>query len=133
MGSPGAAAEKPPEEAKKEPPEAVKNYLSKKAENTTFEETAMNEMEQTVITELLTPILALDIVPKSDTPPPCMLFYFPFSLYSMMARLALSFGRRHNPWTAPRVDLQMINLHRCEHLVDWYLRLNPKGQVSQQR
>lgn len=61
------------------------------------------------------------------------LYIFPFSLYSIMARLTIVLGMTHphRPPTRalPRVDLKLLNLHRDENLSEEFLKLNPKGQV----
>lgn len=60
------------------------------------------------------------------------LHVFPFSLYSIMARLTLAFGQHApSPIASPlSVRLKLVNLHREEHISEAYLtEVNPKGQV----
>ncbi|CAH0039286.1 unnamed protein product [Clonostachys solani] len=57
------------------------------------------------------------------------LYHFPFSLYSLMVRLAFAFGEKLNPENAPRIKLELVNLHQQENLSEDFLTLNPKGQV----
>jgi hypothetical protein len=61
----------------------------------------------------------------------CTLYYFPFSLYSIMARLTLALGVKSGEPTKPvTVQLRLLNLHRDENLEEWFLlTMNPKGQV----
>jgi hypothetical protein len=59
------------------------------------------------------------------------LHYFPFSLYSLIARLGLVLAETLDPETAPRVEIKLVNLHREENLSEAYLtQVNSKGQVS---
>lgn len=62
-----------------------------------------------------------------------MLYIFPFSLYSIMARLTIALGvtHPHRPPTRalPSVNLKLLNLHLDENLTEEFLKLNPKGQV----
>lgn len=61
------------------------------------------------------------------------LYIFPFSLYSIMARLTIALGvtHPHRPLTRalPSVNLKLLDLHRDENLTEEFLKLNPKGQV----
>lgn len=60
------------------------------------------------------------------------LHVFPFSLYSIMARLTLAFGQDDtSPTTSSlSVRLKLVNLHREDHISEAYLtEVNPKGQV----
>ncbi|PHH64066.1 hypothetical protein CDD81_5059 [Ophiocordyceps australis] len=58
------------------------------------------------------------------------LHYFPYSLYSLMTRLSFALGRRVSPETAPRLELQLINLHCDDNFSEDYLtKVTPKGQV----
>lgn len=58
------------------------------------------------------------------------LHVFPFSLYSIMARLTNVLGRITGPEDgAPAINYKLINLHRDEQITPEYLKLNPKGQV----
>ncbi|KAK5998772.1 hypothetical protein PT974_01154 [Cladobotryum mycophilum] len=58
------------------------------------------------------------------------LHYFPFSLYSLMARFGFVLGQKLNPQTAPRLQIKLVNLHREENFSEEYLTLiNKKGQV----
>jgi hypothetical protein len=59
----------------------------------------------------------------------CILYVFPFSLYSIMARLTAAFGAKHDPENAPRIRMRLVNLHRGEQVLESYLKLNPKGEV----
>jgi hypothetical protein len=65
----------------------------------------------------------------SDTSEPCELYYFPFSLYSIMVRAAIAFANRQQPGKLPEIQLRMVNLHVKEHVSEWYLKINPKGEV----
>lgn len=66
-----------------------------------------------------------------ETPPVYTLHYFPFSLYSLMARFGFVLGQTLNPETAPRLHVRLVNLHRDENYSEPYLtRVNQKGQVS---
>ncbi|CAG9995849.1 unnamed protein product [Clonostachys byssicola] len=57
------------------------------------------------------------------------LYHFPFSLYSLMVRLAFAFGEKLSPENAPRIKLKLVNLHLQENLSEDFLILNPRGQV----
>lgn len=58
------------------------------------------------------------------------LHYFPFSLYSIMARFALKLGKQLNSDNAPRVELKFVNLHVHDNLSEEYLTtVNSRGQV----
>ncbi|POR38766.1 Thioredoxin-like protein [Tolypocladium paradoxum] len=64
------------------------------------------------------------------TPPVYTLHYFPFSLYSLMARFGFVLGQTLNPETAPKLEIRLVNLHRDENFSEPYLtRVNKKGQV----
>ena len=59
------------------------------------------------------------------------LHYFPFSLYSLMARFGFTLGSVLDPGTAPTVVVKLVNLHREENLSEDYLNnVNSKGEVS---
>lgn len=59
------------------------------------------------------------------------LHYFPFSLYSLMARFGFVLGEELNPATAPRVEIRFVDRHNTENLSEDYLvNVNPKGSVS---
>lgn len=59
------------------------------------------------------------------------LHYFPFSLYSLMARFSIVLGQSLNPASAPTVKIQLVNLHEDENLTEEYLTtVNSRGQVS---
>jgi hypothetical protein len=58
-----------------------------------------------------------------------VLNFFPFSLYSIMARVTAAFAARHQPGKVPSIQLRHVNLHRSEHVSEWYLKINPKGEV----
>lgn len=60
----------------------------------------------------------------------CTLHYYPFSLYSIIARFAIELGRSMNPETSPNVVLRLVNLQEHENLTEEYLKVNAKGQVS---
>ncbi|PHH76894.1 hypothetical protein CDD82_3764 [Ophiocordyceps australis] len=58
------------------------------------------------------------------------LHYSPYSLYSLMTRLSFVLGRRVSPETAPRLELQLIDLHHDDNFSEDYLtKVTPKGQV----
>lgn len=65
----------------------------------------------------------------TDQEEPCVLYFFPFSLYSIFARMTAAFAAQHEPDKVPRIQLRMINLHADEHVAEWYLKLNPRGEV----
>lgn len=58
------------------------------------------------------------------------LYYFPFSLYSILVRFAIELGYSMNPKSSPNVRLRLVNLYREENLSEEYLKVNQKGQVS---
>lgn len=59
------------------------------------------------------------------------LHYFPFSLYSLMARFGFVLGQALNRASAPRLEVRLIDLHRDQHLSEAYLtQVTCKGQVS---
>ena len=63
--------------------------------------------------------------------PACTLYYFPFSLYSMMAKFGFVLGEELNPGTAPRMEIRFVDRHKAENLLEDYLiNVNPKGSVS---
>ena len=67
----------------------------------------------------------------ADSRPVYTLHYFPFSLCSLMSRLAFVLGERLNPQTAPRLEIRLVNLQCEENLTEKYLlEVHPKGQVS---
>ncbi|KAI9904054.1 hypothetical protein N3K66_000583 [Trichothecium roseum] len=58
------------------------------------------------------------------------LHYFPFSLYSLMARFGFVLGEELNPATAPRVEIRFVDRQNTENLSEDYLvNVNPKGSV----
>lgn len=57
------------------------------------------------------------------------LYYYPFSLYSIIVRFAIELGRSINPEKTPEVELRLVNLQEGEHLTEDFLTLNAKGQV----
>lgn len=58
------------------------------------------------------------------------LHYFPFSLYSIMARFGFALGETLSPETAPRVDVRLVNLDKEDNISEDYLTtVNQKGQV----
>lgn len=58
------------------------------------------------------------------------LHYFPFSIYSIMARFGFVLGKALDAETAPIVDVKLVNLHDQENLSEAYLTtVNQKGQV----
>jgi hypothetical protein len=61
---------------------------------------------------------------------PYILYYFQFSNFSIMVRYAIAL--RGEPGSeAMTIEEKSINLHKDEHLQEWYLAdINPKGQVS---
>lgn len=63
-------------------------------------------------------------------PSPHTLHYFPFSIYCIMVRFAFHLGIKLNPETAPAVNVRLVDLHQQEHLLEEFLTVNPKGQVS---
>lgn len=66
-----------------------------------------------------------------DEKTPYTLHYFPFSLYSLAARMAFVIGQALNPATAPDVKIKLVNLQQEENLSEEYLvEVNRKGQVS---
>lgn len=62
-----------------------------------------------------------------------VLYIFPFSLYSIMARFTAALGAAyHAPpgHSTPRIELRLVNLHTDEEMEEEYLlRVNSKGQV----
>ncbi|KAE8155071.1 hypothetical protein BDV25DRAFT_135404 [Aspergillus avenaceus] len=63
--------------------------------------------------------------------PPC-LYFFPFSIYSIMVRftIALALRDKFASRELVRLTYQLVNLHRNENLEEGYLvNVNPKGQV----
>ena len=62
--------------------------------------------------------------PPSDL----ILYYYPFSLYSLMARYSIALIP---PEMRPPVKETMVDVTRDQHLDEGYLtNINPKGQVS---
>ncbi|KJZ75799.1 hypothetical protein HIM_04956 [Hirsutella minnesotensis 3608] len=58
------------------------------------------------------------------------LHYFPFSLYSLMARFAFVLGRELNPATAPTLEIRLVSTLNQDNLSEAYLtQVNKKGQV----
>lgn len=64
--------------------------------------------------------------------PECTLYWFPFSLYSIMVRLNIAFGSFHDSAGMPIISQIMTDMHRREHVSEVYLTINPKGQVRYQ-
>ena len=59
-----------------------------------------------------------------------VLYVFPFSLYSIMVRFTIALGRDyHKAIKAPVIENRLVNLHEDEELTEWFLKINPKGQV----
>lgn len=58
------------------------------------------------------------------------LYYFPFSLYSLIVRLALELGYSVDPESSPPVKLRLLDINEQENLSEDYLRISPNGQVS---
>lgn len=59
------------------------------------------------------------------------LHYFPFSLYSIMARFGFEIAASLGPETSPKYQLKLVNLHEDEEVSEAYLtEVNSKGQVS---
>jgi hypothetical protein len=59
------------------------------------------------------------------------LYYFPFSLYSIMVRFGFEIAASLDAKTAPRYQLKLVNLHEDEEVSEQYLiEVNSKGQVS---
>ena len=58
------------------------------------------------------------------------LYYFPFSLYSIIVRFAAELGHSLNPETSPRIRLQFLDLHEQDNFSEEYLKISPNGQVS---
>jgi hypothetical protein len=57
------------------------------------------------------------------------LYYFPFSLFSIMVRYAIALGAESGDKEMV-IDQKIVNLHKDEHLSEWYLtEINAKGQV----
>ncbi len=61
---------------------------------------------------------------------PSTLFFHPFSLYSIIVRLAFELGHSLSPEDSPTVRLRLVDLTNDENLTEEYLRISPKGQVS---
>ncbi|KAL1864154.1 hypothetical protein VTK73DRAFT_6152 [Phialemonium thermophilum] len=73
-----------------------------------------------------------DSAERKTTTAHYVLYVFPFSLYSIMARLTAALGAAyHAPPSRPlSIELLLVNLHRDEELAEAYLtQINPKGQV----
>ena len=69
----------------------------------------------------------------TETEDVCTLYYFPFSLYSLMARFGFEIAKTLNPETAPDYALKLVNLHEDQEVSEWYLtKISSKGQVSSQ-
>lgn len=63
---------------------------------------------------------------------PYTLLIFPFSLYSIMARLAIELGKEYHqgPNGVPNIVHKLVDLHRDENLEEWFLtEINANGQV----
>jgi len=62
-----------------------------------------------------------------------VLYIFPFSLYSIMARFTATLGATYHSLPGPptpRIELKLVNLHTDEEMEEEYLlQVNPKGQV----
>ncbi|KAH8649043.1 hypothetical protein BX600DRAFT_474402 [Xylariales sp. PMI_506] len=60
----------------------------------------------------------------------CVLYVFPFSLYSIMARLTAVLGEATNQRTRSiEIEKRLVNIHRNENIAEWYLKINSKGQL----
>ncbi|KAM4064877.1 Thioredoxin-like protein [Hirsutella rhossiliensis] len=67
---------------------------------------------------------------SEEAHPVYTLHYFPFSLYSLMARFGFVLGQALNRESAPKLEVRLIDLHRDEHLSEPYLtQVTCKGQV----
>lgn len=68
---------------------------------------------------------------ESGRPSGCIMYIFPFSLYSIMARFTATLGASISKSGQPiAVDYKLVNLHRGENIKEWYLfGLNRKGQA----
>ncbi|EQL01995.1 hypothetical protein G6O67_008350 [Ophiocordyceps sinensis] len=67
---------------------------------------------------------------SDESQPVYTLHYFPFSLYSLMARFGFVLGQALSRESAPKLEVRLINLHRGEHLSEPYLtQVTCKGQV----
>lgn len=75
---------------------------------------------------------------SSESDPPTMaspdavytLYYFPFSLYSIMVRFGFEIAASLDPQTSPKYQLKLLNLHEDEEVSEVYLtEVNSKGQV----
>lgn len=66
----------------------------------------------------------------SQNDPHYVLYVFPFSLYSIMVRFTLALGNTYyKPSRGLVVENRLVNLHEDEEMTEWYLKINPKGQV----
>lgn len=66
----------------------------------------------------------------SEQEPHYVLYIFPFSLYSIMVRFTIALGNTyHKTSRVPVVENRLVNLHDDEEMTEWYLKINPKGQV----
>ena len=73
------------------------------------------------------------VTERPKNPEDYCLHVFPFSLYSIMARMTLAFGQAAVPAVANplSVKLKLVNLHREENISEAYLtKFNAKGQVT---
>lgn len=58
------------------------------------------------------------------------LYYFPFSLYSLMSRLGLELAASLDPASAPKYQIKLVNLHEDGEIAEEYLtKVNSRGTV----
>lgn len=68
---------------------------------------------------------------ESSAPIKCTMYACPFSLYSIMARFTATLGATTGPPAKNiSMELQMVDIFRDKNIDEWYLKINPKGQVS---
>lgn len=75
-------------------------------------------------------MVATDTPPGNTPRPTCTLCYYPFSVYSILVRLAFLLGQQSSPDRAPLLETRLVNLQIDENLEEEYLSMNSKGQVS---
>lgn len=60
----------------------------------------------------------------------CTFYYNPFSICSLMVRFTLALkGRAKSQDTALHVEEHLVDIYTDEQLQEWFLCVNPKGQV----
>lgn len=59
------------------------------------------------------------------------LYYFPFSLYSLMSRMGFELAATIDPENAPRYEVKLVNLDEDEEISEKFLtEVNSRGMVS---